>query len=280
MTAAALPRHTALPLAGIAPRAALVCGALILAISPVFWLLKSWADPSYASQGGVFFAAIAILFAWSWSSPRRAEATGQAHALRLLLLAATVRAAGALLAIDTLGALVLAVDLYAAAKLAGLDRRARAVSPFWLAVGFLFALPVERLVQRLIGYALQRASAEGACGVLDAIFGEVTCAGVRITVEGADVLVDLPCSGARALMMFGFAFVVTAAIVRPRWKAAILGGALALIGAYAANLLRVVLLASGVAIGPDALGFDVMAQPWHDAVGLVALACAAPFILV
>lgn len=275
MTAAALPALRLPSLAGLGPRAALVAGAAVLAASPVAWLANSWADPSYASQGGAFFLVTATVFAWSWSSPMVSGGTGGAHAVRLLALTALVRAASTVLAIDTLGALVLAVDLFAAAKLAGLDRRARAVSPLWLAVSFLFALPVERLVQRLIGYALQRASAEGACGVLDAIFGEVACAGVRITVEGADVLVDLPCSGARAVMMFGFAFVLTAAVARPRLHMAAVGAALALTGAFAANLLRVVLLASGVA-----QDIDVMAQPLHDTVGLVSLAAASPFILL
>ena len=65
MTAAALSRRPALPpLAGLAPRAALVTGALVLAASPAAWLANSWADPSYASQGGLFFAVTAALFAW------------------------------------------------------------------------------------------------------------------------------------------------------------------------------------------------------------------------
>ena len=86
------------------------------------------------------------------------------------------------------------------------DRRVRAVSPFWLAVGFAFALPLERILQRSIGFLLQEVSAQGACGMLSVFFNDVRCAGVRITVDGADVLVDLPCSGARSLIAFAFAF--------------------------------------------------------------------------
>jgi hypothetical protein len=43
-------------------------------------------------------------------------------------------------------------------------------------------------------------------------------------------------------------------------------------------VIRITLLASGVASGPGALGFDVMAQPWHDVVGLIALGASAPVL--
>ena len=260
----------------------LVCAALVLASGPALWLARSWVLPSYASQGGLFALVALALFVWSVSSPlpaRPETRPNERHAAALLGLTAAIRVLAHVLAIDTLGALVLVVDVYAVARLSGTDRRARAVSPFWLAVAFAFALPVERLIQRVIGYGLQQASASGACRVLSAAFDDVACAGVRITVEGADVLVDLPCSGARALMMVLFAYAVIAAKVRPGLPAALIGAAYALASAFLANLLRVVLLASGVALGEDRLGIDVMAQPWHDAVGLLSLALAAPILL-
>ena len=256
----------------------LVAAALVLASGPALWLARTWVLPSYASQGGLFALVTLALFVWSVSSPLSGRPDTR-HAIGLLGATAAIRLIAHVLAIDTLGALVLVVDVYAVARLCGTDRRTRAVSPFWLAVSFAFALPVERLIQRLIGYGLQQASASGACRVLSAAFEEVACEGVRITAEGADVLVDLPCSGARALMTVLFAYAVIAAKVRPGLPAAVLGLAYALMAAFLSNLLRVVLLASGVALGADRIGFDVMAQPWHDAVGLVSLALAAPVLL-
>lgn len=273
--AAAIPRFDA-------SRIAFTGAVVVLAAGPVVWLVNTWLDPAFDSSGFWYFCVFAALAAWSASSPltQRASAADERIAIALLAATALVRFAGQVLAIDTIGALALALDVYALARLAGLHRRVRAVSPFWLAMAFAFALPLERIVQRSIGYVLQDVSAQGACSALSALFGQVQCAGVRITVEGADVLVDLPCSGARSMILFAFAFAVTAALARPGWTQAALGGALALAAAVAGNVLRITLLASGVALGPERLGFDVMAQPWHDLAGLVALAAVAPVLIV
>ncbi|MEZ6023716.1 MAG: exosortase T [Hyphomonadaceae bacterium] len=244
MFAAALRRIDA---TNIAFAAALI----VLAAAPVVWLIETWTDPAFDSNGFAYFAVVAALAAWSASSPRT-DAAPRDDRLAFALLAATalVRLAGQLLAINTIGALALVIDVYALARLAGLERRKRAASPLWLATAFAFALPLERIVQRSIGYVLQEVSASGACGALSLLFGDVRCAGVRITVEGADVLVDLPCSGARALIVFGFAFAITAALTRPSLRAGLIGAVIALAAAVVGNVLRITLLASGVAIGP------------------------------
>ncbi|MGH6949806.1 MAG: exosortase T, partial [Vitreimonas sp.] len=254
----------------------------LLAAGPIAWLIGTWLDPAFDSHGFAYFAVVLALAAWSFTSPHTSAASPADRRIALILLTATalVRLAGQVLAIDTIGALALVIDVYALARLAGLERRARALSSFWLAFGFAFALPLERIVQRAIGYLLQDVSAQGACGVLSALFGQVQCAGVRITVDGADVLVDLPCSGARAIIMFGFAFAVAAALARPGFRMVALGAALTLGAALAGNVLRITMLAGGVALGPEQLGFDVMAQPWHDLVGLVALGLAAPVLVL
>lgn len=254
----------------------------LLAAGPIAWLINTWLDPAFDSHGFAYFAVVLALAAWSFTSPRARAASPADRRTAFILLAATalVRLAGQVLAIDTIGALALVIDVYALARLAGLERRARALSPFWLAAAFAFALPLERIVQRAIGYVLQDVSAAGACGVLSALFGNVRCAGVRITVEGADVLVDLPCSGARAIIVFAFAFAVAAALARPGLRMATLGAALTLAAALAGNILRITLLAGGVALGPEQLGFDVMAQPWHDLVGLAALGAVAPVLVL
>lgn len=263
-------------------RLAFAAAVVVLAAGPVLWLINTWLDPAFDSYGLWYFGVFAALALWSFTSPLIREASPADTRVAIALLAATalVRLAGQVLAIDTIGALALALDVFALAQLAGLNRRVRAVSPFWLAAAFTFALPLERIVQRSIGYVLQDISAQGACGALSALFGDVQCAGVRITVEGADVLVDLPCSGARSMILFAFAFTICAALARPGWRAAMLGAVLAFAAAIIGNVLRITMLASGVAFGPEQLGFDVMAQPWHDLAGLIALAAVAPVLIL
>ncbi|MBN8607750.1 MAG: exosortase T [Caulobacterales bacterium] len=265
-----------------AGRAAFAAALLLLAYGPVHWLIDTWLDPAFDSHGFVYFALVVALSAWSCTSPLRGAVTREDERIAVALLAATalVRLAGQVLAIDTIGALALVIDVYALARLAGLERRARPLSPFWLSVAFAFALPLERIVQRSIGYVLQEISAGGACGALSVLFDDVRCAGVRISVDGADVLVDLPCSGARALIVFGFMFVTSATLARPRWFVGVLGVGVALAAALIGNFLRIVMLASGVAIGPARLGFDVMLQPWHDNVGLIALGAVGPALIL
>ena len=103
--------------------------------------------------------------AWSVTSPVVDRAPRRhSLAIGLIALSASVRLAGQVLAINTVGALCLVLNVYALGLLLGLGARARAVSPAWLAVVFAFSLPLERIVQRSIGYLLQQVSAAGACG--------------------------------------------------------------------------------------------------------------------
>lgn len=261
-------------------KAAFFGGAVILAIAPTLWLIETWMDPSYASQGGGFFIATMLLGLYALSSPRIKTASHQNKALLILAATAAIRILSEILAINTLGALVLAADIYAIALLLGLHERVRSVSPFWLSVSFLFCLPIERIIQRVLGFALQSLSADGACHALGLFFKNVSCAGVRITIEGADVLVDLPCSGARAVLLYLFGFTLIAALIRPGKIMAAMGCALAILAALFANIIRIVFLGSGYALTPEKIGIDVMAQPWHDIVGLVSLTLAAPIILI
>jgi exosortase/archaeosortase family protein len=258
------------------PGLALLAGAaLILAFDPALWLVATWRDPAYDSNGFLVFLAAAALLAWSATSPVIAEdRPRQGLALALILVSATVRLAGQVLAINTVGALCLILDVYALGLLLRLSSRARPISPAWLAVVFAFSLPLERVVQRTIGYALQHLSAGGACGVLDTLYGKgnVTCEGVRILLNGADVLVDLPCSGARTLLWTLLAFAASAALCRPTLLRAVAGFALTLASALVANILRITVLAIGIAEPARLGGLAVMEQPWHDLIGLGALA--------
>ena len=219
-------------------------------------------------------------FAWSATSPV-VDCSSHRHrlALGLIALSAMARLAGQVLAINTVGALCLVLDVYALALLLGLGARARPVSPAWLAVVFAFSLPLERIVQRTIGYLLQQASAKGACGVLETLYNSVTCQGVRIVLAGKDVLVDLPCSGARALLLTLLAFAGVATVCRPTSLQAVTGFLITLASALAANILRITILAVGIAEPWRLGGIAVMEQPWHDLIGLATLALACTPLL-
>ena len=256
------------------PHYLLFLGMLILAIHPLQWLVTTWMSPAYQSDGGYVILLIAGLLLWSFSNTETArpveELSRKRLALGLLLLSTLVRLIGQLLGVNTISAVVLVVDVYALALLFGLEQRSRALSPFWLAVLFAFSLPLEHVFQRLIGYALQQLSAAGACQVLSWGADPVVCEGVNILLAGQSVLVDLPCSGARGLLQLCLLFAALAAVLRPAWSQAILGCLLTLLAAYLSNVLRIVLLALGIAY-PNLWHVDVMASPYHDLIGLLAL---------
>ena len=251
----------------IPPRAWLLLGAALLAVEPARWLIHSWTDPLYGSAGLPVFLLCAGLFIASLASP--GNASGEPPRLAIVLLGATalIRLAGSVLAVNTVGALALVVDVYALGLWAGLHRRRWAISPGWLALLFAFSLPLERVLQRLLGFPLQQLSAAGACGGLRALFGDgVQCQGVRIMLAGQDVLVDLPCSGSRTLLLLAILFTALAARRRPGPGRAVVGVIVTLVAAWLANSLRIAILAVGIAF-PGLVGIDVMAQPWHDLIG-------------
>lgn len=208
-------------------------------------------------------------------SGRPKDTRSQMSAIALLLLAALIRFLGQVLAVNILSAFALALDVFALVGLLRLNQRPFALSPIWMATLFLFSLPAEVVLQRTLGFPLQMVSAELSCHMLSALFSNVVCDGVRITLEQKDILVDLPCSGASGLLL-SLAFVVTQnAVMRPHWY---VGGfsLLAVIGcATLGNSLRISLLAIGLA-----RDLDVMAEPWHSLIGLVTLGLTiAPFAL-
>jgi exosortase/archaeosortase family protein len=254
----------------------------ILAIDPVVWLVGTWRDPAYNSAGLMVICLFVGLALWSLTSPvvRQRHHRRRWLPVGLLAASAVVRLAGQILAINTLGAICLVIDVIALAMLFRLDARARPVSPVWLGIVFAFTLPIERILQRAIGYGLQHLSAEGACRVLSAAFDHVVCNGARITMAGTDVLVDLPCSGARGLVLCLLAFAVMCALGRPRLGAIVIGGMLTIAAAVVANIVRIVVLAIGIAWPSHLGGIDVMAAPWHEFIGLCALGLAAAPILV
>ena len=175
--------------------------AVILAVDPVLWLVRTWSDPSYNSSGLIVFCVCVGLFLWSVTSERKAHTVNLRLPFLLLSVSALTRMIGQVLAVNVIGAMTLVLDVYALGHLAAVRFRERPLSPGWLAICFAFSLPLERIIQRTIGYALQSVSADGACLLLGSIFDNVRCNGVRILIDNQDVLVDLPCSGARALLL-------------------------------------------------------------------------------
>ena len=255
-------------------------GMLLLAAQPVRWLVTSWTDPAYDSDGIWVFALFAALLAWSLFSERTARnGRDEKTACALLGLTTVVRGLGQILAVNVIGAGALVIDAYALALFFGVKHRLRALSPGWLALLFAFSLPLERILQRVGGFGLQQISAVGACALLRAVFPGTTCSGVRILVENHDVLVDLPCSGARILVLMSILYVALMALLRPGARDALLIGAVAIAGAFISNTLRITLLSTLIA--RPVLGIDAMAQPWHDMIGLFFLAATAlPVILL
>jgi exosortase/archaeosortase family protein len=200
--------------------------------------------------------------------------------LRLLFASSAVRLLGQVLGVNIFSALTLVVDVYALGRLLRLPQRHRPIAPFWLAVLFAFSLPFERVLQHTAGFGLQQLSAAGACAVLQLGWDKVRCEGVRIGIAGKDVLIDLPCSGARGLLLVLALFAALAALSLPKRYDAAAGFLLALMSAWMGNVLRIVTLAIGIA-DPDLLGgIAVMEAPWHELIGLMALVLSSLPLLI
>ncbi|MDG4597905.1 MAG: exosortase T, partial [Candidatus Contendobacter sp.] len=276
-------RNSLLPLLPLLPLlgpAALILGLALLAVHPLLWLVGTWFDPAYDSHGAWVAALTIGLLLWSATSPSRiANPRQRLNGLWLLALTAAVRLLGQWLGINTLGAAALAVDVYATGLLLGLDRRARPLASGWLALLFAFALPIERILQRCFGFALQQLSAVGACAALN-LGAPVQCAGIQLQWQGQTVLVDLPCSGTRGLLLLLLLFVALAALTRPTLGRACWGVLLALAAAALGNSLRIVILAVGLVHREALGGVDVLAEPWHSTIGLITLSLSALPILL
>ncbi len=246
----------------------------VLAYEPLHWLVGTWLDPSYPTSGAVYLIALSGLLLWSLISPVVATGAGDRHrrgAVGLLVVSAMIRLAGQVLAVNVVGGVALGLDVFALAVLLRTGESARPVSALWLAVLFLFTLPVERIFQRIAGYPLQSLSADLSCGLLGTFFDNLSCSGVRLQLAGQDVLVDLPCSGTTGLTL-SLAFVtILHALYRPRLTTAVLWTLAALASAIAANALRISLLAVGLGYPDSMFGLNVMAEPVHSLIGYLTL---------
>lgn len=251
---------------------AFAIASLVLAYGPIVWLFNSWLDPSYQSTGAVYAIIVVCLIAWSASSKNcNPSKPVTSSTVTLLILSAFLRLASQIMAINILGGIALALDVFAITNLFKLSSRVRSVSAFWISVLFLFSLPFERIVQRLLGYPMQEVSAFGACQILGSYFDDLVCEGLRLQVQGKDVLVDLPCSGTQSLMLALAVFVTLNALYKPNFFKALIWGVLTILLSIIGNAVRISLLASGI-VYQDKIGIDVMAQPTHSLIGYATLA--------
>jgi exosortase O len=247
--------------------------ALVLAYEPIHWLVQTWQDPAYDSKGFFIFLVCAGLFLWSVTSPRKlSHPENTRWAVILLAATALIRLTGQVFAVNIIGALALVIDVYALATLTGVQHRERPISPGWLAICFLFALPLERVMQHTIGFGLQSLSAGSACLILGGLFDNVSCHGVRILINQKDVLVDLPCSGARTLLLLQLFYAACMTVVRPNLISGLFGFCVTLFSSLWINIFRIMALAVGIAYPEIVFDMDVMAEPGHSLLGLVALA--------
>ena len=255
----------------IIPKIVFGMAALALAIEPILWLVRTWGDPSYDSSGFIVFCVCAGIFLWSITSDRVNPKVNLRLPLFLLTISSLTRLVGQILAINVIGAITLVLDVYAIGHLAAVGFRKRPISSGWLAICFAFSLPLERIIQRTIGYGLQSVSADGACLFLGNIFDNVHCNGIRILINHQDVLVDLPCSGARALILILLFYSACMSICRPGLAKGITGFGITLLSGILVNVLRITFLATGIAYPNYFMGIDVMQAPWHDLSGLLFL---------
>ena len=249
--------------------------AAALAYEPAVWLMGTWVRPGYEGLSFLPCITVLALATWSYTSglvePRCGQDMRHRRSVQLGVLtlgaATTLRLAAQILDINVVGALLLCVDVYGIAQLLNLGRRSRAVSPLWLAVLFAFCLPLEPMLQRVFGFAMQQVSADLACQLLGVAYSDLHCHGTRISIQGLDVFVDLPCSGAKLLSTAGFIFSLLAACYRPSGRSSVLLVPLLLLTVWVVNAVRISILAAGLA-ETESLGFSVMHPVVHELIGL------------
>ncbi|MBI1492802.1 exosortase T [Halocynthiibacter styelae] len=253
----------------------LTTASVMLAFEPLRWLVTSWRDPSYQSYGAVYCIVLLGLIGLSVKSGPARGTSVAGRVFMLFLVAAVIRLAGQFLAINILSALALSLDVFAIAAVLRLESRKIALSPEWMAIFFLFALPLAPILQRVAGFPLQMISAEIACQMMSPVFADLICEGVRLQLNGVDVMVDLPCSGATGLLLLVSLWTFLNIIYRPYFMRAILGGVIIVGLSIIGNALRISLLAGGLG-----LGVDTMEPMLHSAIGLFTLVFTAAPVLM
>lgn len=262
--------------------------SLILIYHPIIWLMKTWQDPAYQTSGLWIALIVLALFCLSVRSPRgqftqqltkQSEQTGPNEGLSsskwigLAVLSCGCRLFSQVFAIHILGALALVVDVYVLASWFELQKRGRAISPFWLSILFLWSLPIGHLFQRCGGFILQWLSAQSAGALLSISGHQAKVFGTEIHWLDARILVDPPCSGASSFVLSLMIWTLACCLTMPQSVKSIFKGfAIALLGAVLANICRI-LVCCVFTVFENPFGVDVLQDPTHSLIGLLSLFC-------
>lgn len=253
------------------PSLLILPGVLALVHDPALWLWQSWRDPAYQSDGmvvaGITLGLICVSLA-SGSAPP--DGRDRRRAWVALALTAGIRLVGRLLVVNTIGAMALVVDVWALAVLLGVRRRPFALHPAALALLFSLSLPVEHLAQRMLGHPLQLVAAAASERVLTPFFPELVRQGVLLVHPSVELAVDLPCSGARGLVLLTAVALGLATRRTPGFGSSLKWVGAVLLGSFASNALRIIVLFVG-----GAFGVPLIEEPWHSLLGAAVLGLGA-----
>ncbi len=218
---------------------------LAIAFAPVFlWYLDRLGDGSGEVLGLIALATALGLAIKDRNpgSPRAAEISLVIYGIGFFFLPPLLRAIPALVTI---------------AFLSGMHHRAGQVALL------LLSLPVQASLDFFLGFPFRLVTAEGA-RILLSIFGlSVERLGVQLSLGGAIVSVDPPCSGLQMLWATAFLTAILAALFKLSYLRTFLMGLAALLLCLLANTLRATLLVfpeAGLLSIPDFL---------HEGTGLI-----------
>lgn len=258
----------------------IVTAAIILAVHPINWLIESWVDPSYDSQGEIIFLFVVAILGWSLNSSSHSSNNSNHNKAKIIFVFSTIaRFLSQVLSINILGGIALVFDFYAICCFLNIANRKNFASPFWLTALFLFSLPLERVFQRIIGYGMQLISADISGGILSFIFGVVQINGTELIVNGHKILVDMPCSGVKSSLLLLTLMCFLLSIKRLNLKKQIFFISFCFFTAIVCNILRIVFLSSFIASPFLKELIDITKEPFHSLVGLFSIGLGTLIII-
>ncbi|MDF1714354.1 MAG: exosortase/archaeosortase family protein [Akkermansiaceae bacterium] len=223
---------------------------LVLAIA--FAPVVLWYFDRLSDGGGEPLGLIALAIALGLAvkdrnpaNPRCAEIAIIVYGLGFFFLPPLLRAIPALVTI---------------AFLTGMHHRAGQVALL------LLSLPIQASLDFFLGFPFRLVTAEGAQTILNTMGLSVERLGVQLSLEGAIVSVDPPCSGLQMLWATGFLTAVLSALFKLSYLRTIFLGFTALLFCLLSNILRATFL-----VFPEA-GLLSIPDMAHEGMGLLIFA--------